>query len=83
MGYPDRIVAPLGTGSKGALDDTKRATKSGRLVEQPLRVLQIRRVKALGKPVVHRRQPVVVVLALVLGLPEPTEVCYNPVMPSD
>src|SRR5712691_933435 len=40
------------------------------LFEQRRRLLQIRRVKALGKPLVHRRQQVVGVLALVLGLPQ-------------
>ncbi len=47
---------------------------SGKLVEERLRLLQIRRVKPLGEPVVHRSQQVVGVLALVLGLPQTT---YN------
>jgi hypothetical protein len=40
------------------------------LCEQRRRLPQIRRVKALGKPAVHRGQHVVGLLALVLGLPQ-------------
>ena len=39
-------------------------------VQQRLRLLEIRRVKPLGKPLVYRRQQVVGLLALALGLPQ-------------
>ncbi len=43
---------------------------SFQLVQQPFRLLQIRRVKSLGEPLVHWRQQLVGVLVLVLGLPQ-------------
>ncbi len=40
------------------------------VLQKRLRILQIRRIKPLGEPVVHRREQVGGVLALVLGLPQ-------------
>ncbi len=40
------------------------------LCQQPLRLLQIRRVKPLGEPAIYGCQKVVGFLALVLGLPQ-------------
>ena len=39
-------------------------------VQQGFGILQVRRVKPLRKPTVHRSQQLVSVLALVLGLPQ-------------
>ncbi len=43
---------------------------SRQFLQQPLRLLQIRRVKPLGEPAIHRRQQLGGLLALVLGLPQ-------------
>ena len=40
------------------------------VLQKRLRLLQIRRVKPLGEPLVHRCEQVVGVLALILGLPQ-------------
>ncbi len=47
----------------------KRVTSYHKRLQQPLGLLQIRRVKSLGKPPIHRSQQVVGILVLVLGLP--------------
>jgi hypothetical protein len=42
-------------------------------LKQGLGVLHVRRVKPLGKPLVYRRQQIVGVLTLALGLPEASQ----------
>ncbi len=44
-----------------------------KLLQKCRRILQIRRVKPLGEPLVHRGQQVGGVLALALGLPQASE----------
>ncbi len=46
---------------------------SPELLQKRLRILQVRRVKPLGEPLVHRGQQVGGVLALALGLPQASE----------
>src|SRR6266567_271293 len=56
-----------------ALEGSKSASAGGALRQrllQRLGLLEIRRVKPLGEPRVHRRQQVVGLLALPLGLPQ-------------
>ncbi len=57
----------------GQLQHEFHSRSASQFVEQRLRVLQIRRIKPLGEPLVHRGQQVIGVLALVLGLPQASE----------
>ena len=49
------------------------ASSSFQLLKQCFGLLHIRRVKPLGEPFIHRGQPVVGLLALVLGLPQASQ----------
>jgi hypothetical protein len=50
-----------------------RTKRFAELCEERLGLLQVRRVKALGEPPVHRRQQIVSLLALALGLPQASQ----------
>jgi hypothetical protein len=59
--------------ARGSSQFLGRATRasSAQIVEQPLRLLQIERVEAFGKPTVHRSEKLASFIPLALIAPEP------------